>query len=578
MRPLSFFFLGWLLFAGRPAGAQGVYEDLSHSSGVMDDAWNIGVSAGDYDNDGDLDLYVCTRKNPNKLYRNLGGFRFEEVGAAAGVAYEHSSRAAAWADLDNDGDLDLYVGGYDAPDRLYLNNGDGTFSDITAQAGIDNNRRVIGVMMTDIDRDGRLEIYVSNYRKENRLYYNNGDGTFSDLIYPTGARSEYSAMGAFFFDYDRDGDDDLYLSHDGQPNFLYQNNSLGRFNDVTAQAGVGHAGFAMGVDFGDINNDGWLDIYLTNLYENVLYLNNGDGTFADISAAAGVDDVGMGWGTTFLDYDNDGWLDIYVGNESYYSPHPNVLYRNNGDLTFSIVEDPAGAQSMLGTYGLVAADLDNDGAQDLFLANEPRNDRNQALRNKLAENHWIALELEGTTCNRSAIGAWVDVKDEFGNWRCDQVSAGGGYASQNPLGLHFGLGSATRIDSLIIRWPGGPVQHLGALEADRYYRVIEGRAPEVRQLTTDIQLPVSGAAIGMQLFPNPTTGPVQWSVATTRPPQAILIVDASGRIVRQETPVFEQTDGGYQGQLQLAEAFPAGAYTVLIVTPEGIGGGMLVKQ
>ena len=334
-----------LFFVGRFLLGQIYFQEITQAADVANPTnKNHGVAFGDFDNDGDEDLYAFTRLNENRLYENLGGGLFNDVALPMGVAHTGSARAAVWGDVNNDGWLDLYVGLYQEPDRLYLNNGpvnngDITFTDITFEAAIFNDRETISVHMADVDRDGWLDIYVANYLSENILYKNNGNLTFADATNLAGLNDASYSMGCAFFDYDNDGDQDLYLVHDFEaPNILYQNDGTGVFTNVATQVGVDLAKHGMGVDVADINNDGWLDMYITDLNENVLFLNNTDGTFTNIAEAAGVGDTGMGWSTMFLDFDNDGWQDIYVVNDSQFSPRPNVLYRNNGDLTFQTVD------------------------------------------------------------------------------------------------------------------------------------------------------------------------------------------------------------------------------------------------
>ncbi|RMD73627.1 MAG: VCBS repeat-containing protein, partial [Bacteroidetes bacterium] len=351
------FALGWSLACAQPA-----FVDLATQAGIAATGQNYGIAIADYDGDGYDDLYVTRRDGPNLLYHNLGNLQFEEVAGVAGVANAGVSSCAVWGDFDNDGWPDLLVTDRDADNVLYHNNGDGTFTDITAQAGVAEGSKVRAALTADVNGDGWLDIYLARLGLENKLYLNNGDGTFTDYTAASGALDDQISMGAVFFDYDNDGDPDLYLTHDAhQPYILYQNDGTGHFTDVSAAAGVNYAGQGMGVCTGDINHDGWLDIYITNLSFNTLYLNNGDGTFTDISDAAGVTDPGMGWGCTFLDCDNDTWPDIYMANDSYFSPLPNVLYRNRGDLTFENISEGTPLASMFAGYAVAVADFDHNG-------------------------------------------------------------------------------------------------------------------------------------------------------------------------------------------------------------------------
>ena len=311
------------------------FYDITGSSGIPGFGSSQGIAVGDYNNDGYEDLYISMELGENRLYHNNGDGTFQEVAGKLGINIAAKTKTAVWGDLNNDGHLDLYLANLRTNDQLFLNSGEGVFTEITRQAGINNFANPSSANMADVNNDGYLDIYVSNLAAENILYLNNQDLTFWDYTLASGASDTGSSMGSIFFDYDKDGDQDLYLVHDhAEPNFLYQNNGLGQFTEVGALTGANAQGLGMGVDIGDVNNDGFSDIYITNLFKNNLLLNRGDGTFGNVSQQAGIEDFGMGWGTSFLDYDRDGWVDIFVANDSDFSPFSNVLYRNQGDATF----------------------------------------------------------------------------------------------------------------------------------------------------------------------------------------------------------------------------------------------------
>lgn len=474
----KFLFTYSLIFIVITVEAQDAYREIMSVRDISFKGENRGVAIGDYDNDGDEDIYISIANGANQLYKNLGNDQFVDVAATAGVNFGGGSRMAVWGDLNNDGHLDLYLANYNINDVLYMNNGDGTFSNITINAGINNFNLPLSVNMCDVDLDGFLDVYVANFRAENVLYHNNGNLTFTNYIYPSNARDDKHSMGAVFFDYDNDGDSDLYLTHDGGvPNILYQNNGKGYFTDVSAQAGVNYSGQGMGTDFGDFNNDGFFDIYITNLFENVLYVNNGDGTFTNIAASAGVDDKGMGWSCNFLDFDNDGRQDIYVANDSYFSPYANVLYKNLGDSKFEKISQSVAA-SMRGTYGSACGDFNRDGFVDIAIANSGTNDFNQIFQNTGNANNWIGFKLEGMQSNRSAVGARVIVTDANGIKQMDEVTAGSGFGSQNSLKLHFGLADSKTASTVKVNWPSGLQQEFTDLESGFYYKIVEGATPE----------------------------------------------------------------------------------------------------
>lgn len=491
-----------LLCCATTLPSQTSFEDHSVAAGINNTGFNRSVAVVDYNNDGWEDLYFTRIGKSNVLYRNNGDGSFSDVSQLAGIDVAGDSGASVWGDLDNDGWVDLVLGNRDIPSQVFRNNGDGTFQDVTQMVGIENIAKVQSVLLADVNNDGWLDVYWANLGTQNAMYLNQGDGTFLDVTQVSGTTDTQLNMGAVFFDYENDGDQDLYLSHDAnQANILYQNDGKGQFMDVSVAAGVAYEGQGMGVDAADFNNDGYLDLYITNLYENTLYLNNQDGTFTDVSEVAQVADLGMGWGTSWMDYDNDGWMDLYVCNETYFPVlghfYNNVMYRNLGDGTFAISSQNSPLESPLGGYGMAHLDVNKDGQLDIVIANSSPVDGNQLLFNKLQnDHHWITLDLEGTVSNRDAIGAKACLY--LGDLQlCDQVMAGTGYASQSSLRLHFGLGEAERIDSLIVQWPSGQKESFEDLVVDSYYQIIEANSITSSEGAREL------SPISMQIFPNP---------------------------------------------------------------------------
>lgn len=490
---VSWFVLGTLtgqqLFQNRTFAA-----GLGNTSGL-----NISVSVSDYDLDGDEDFFIGRNMETNRLYRNNGDGSFTELASELGIAGLASDQtyAAGWGDLDNDGDPDLYVGNRLTNDQFFRNNGDGTFTDITAAAGINNLNQSRAVLFADVDLDGLLDIYIANFITENVLYMNQGNLTFVNETVARNVTDNRLNLGAMFVDYDVDGDADLYLTHDGnQANILYRNDGNGFFTDVSAFSGTNIAAFGMGVDAGDVNHDGLPDLYITNLYDNELLLNDGDGTFTNITSTARINDQGMGWGTTYLDYDNDGWLDIYVVNNTYFSPFPNVLYRNLGDNSFAVVSENQAVASPFGGYASASTDIDQDGKLDLLVTNYGQAGGIQYFQNAVENDyHWLNIKLVGTTSNRDAVGARIVVA--AGDLvQTDEIHSGSGYAAQNSLVQHFGLGEAAQIDRLTIYWPSGAVEEFTDLAADQTIQVVEGSGMVNAVAQTE-------ALSGWEVFPNP---------------------------------------------------------------------------
>lgn len=524
-----------ILGLGTYTYSQADFMDVSEQSGFNNLGANKGVAIGDYDNDGDDDVYISLTSGSNVLYQNNGDGTYTNQAASLGVNYSGNTHASIWGDFDNDGHIDLYLGNKNASNKLYHNNGDGSFTDITEAAGVGVVSDPRSMLVADVDRDGYLDIYVLNLFAENALLRNNGDLTFTDITMESGATDPQLSMGAMFFDYDNDGDPDLYLTHDGnQPNILYQNDGTGKFVDVSATSGTNYAGFGMGVDFGDINNDGWLDIYFTNLYDNTLLLSNGDPngtgevTFTDISDQAMVTDQGMGWGTTFLDYNNDGLQDIYMVNDSYFSPLPNILYRNKGDNTFEIVSANSPLASMYAAYGTACTDINKDGLVDIFVANSGDDDGNQLFQNMTSNaGNWFQLKTVGTISNRLAIGTKVTI-EAGGKIFTDEVSGGSGYASQNSQTLHFGLGAIETIDKMTIRWPNGLVETYENLAVNELMIAVENESINVNTANPE------DFGLVVRTFPNPVTTMLNVYMETQESmPLNVYVSDINGRKIAQ---------------------------------------------
>lgn len=553
---ISSLLINWLLLCvcWLSAPAQIQFSEIAAQAGMDDLGSNHGVSLVDYDGDGWEDIYLACRQPPNRLFRNQGNGTFRDVAQELGLAIQADTRLALWGDINNDGLIDLFLGTEKEGDFLFLHQPDHTFKDISEEAGMIKHTggATLGAMMGDVDNDGWLDIYCARHYAQNTLYRNKGDLTFEDLTYLSGATDESAAMGALFFDYDNDSDLDIYLVHDAKfANKLYQNNGRGRFREVAKAAGVDMAAFGMGVDVADINQDGWLDMYISNFFANTLYLNQGDGTFRDITHEAGVDDIGMGWGVSFLDVDNDGWQDIYVNNSAVagnrFPNYPNVLYHNQGDLTFKRISDQTILASLGNGYGLASGDLNQDGRVDLVIANNLGEVPIELFENQtLTLNHWLTIELAERLENRSIIGTRLKLKAN-GSWQTDEVSAGGGWASQQSHRLHFGLGKAARVDSLILIWPGGNTNVYTDIGVDRLLRIKE-------------QSPLSLGAT-RTISPNPLSS-TQWLVISpTHPDEPLRIWDLTGKEIQPRARTYDRFT--QQTRLNLAGLAP-GIYALCL--------------
>ena len=499
-----------------------------------------GAAAFDYDGDGWLDVFLVNgttlegfpagQEPTAHLYRNRGNGTFEDVTARAGLTQGGWGQGACTGDYDNDGHEDLFVSYY-GQDRLFHNKGDGTFEDVTARAGLSRatTRWGTGCAFLDYDRDGALDVFVANYIDldlktaprpdsglcrykgikvacgppglaggKNALFHNRRDGTFEDVSARAGilkAAGTYG-LGVSTLDFDDDGWTDLYVANDSNPATLYRNAHDGTFTDVASQAGCAYSQDAkpqagMGVAVGDYDRNGTMDVFKTNFAgdTSTLYANTGQGFCEDRTFAAGlgVNTRWLGWGTGFVDLDNDGWLDLFLVNGHVYPEvwqlpteaayqQRKVVYRNLANGRFADVSEALGPPVTVPKAGRGAAfgDFDNDGDVDIVVNNVHDTPDLFRLRADPA-NHWVLLKLQGTKSNRSAIGARVRL-DAGGGSQWQEVRGGGSYASQNDQRVHFGLGAATRIDRVEVRWPNGQVEQWRDLPVDRIHTLVEGSA------------------------------------------------------------------------------------------------------
>ena len=415
------------------------FTDVTAIAGVGDTGNGIGTAWGDYDCDGDLDLYVVNYGQANILYRNNGDGTFTDVTALAGVGHSAATYGGAlWGDYDGDGHLDLYLTNHGQANVLYRNNGDGTFTDNTATAGVGHTGIGFGTASSDYDGDGDLDLYITNIWSANVLYRNNGNGTFTDVAAAAGVSAAgVGSRGASWGDYDGDGRLDLYVTNSGGANTLFRNNGDGTFTNVTAAAGVAHGGNSQGAVWGDYDGDGYLDLYVANLggHANGLYRNNGDGTFTNVATAAGVDYNGWTPRVAWADVDNDGRLDLYLNNGS------NLVYRNNGDGSFTNITTTAGVGDVTDGYSAVWGDVDVDGDLDLYVANFGANvlylnNTNPAVGTYLQ----VAVRRDGVL----ASGLTVELMDGDTRVATRTIDGGSGRGAQNATPVHFaGLNPAT---------------------------------------------------------------------------------------------------------------------------------------
>ena len=469
-------------FLGANEGSSLVFTDVSAGAGIGFAATNTeSLAWGDYDNDGDQDLYL-TQDAPNVLLRNDGGGSFTDVSVAAGVDHPGFSVGAAFGDLDNDGDVDLYVVSFGSgPDVLYRNDGEASgygFTDVTLAAGVTDASSSRGVALLDYDADGLLDIYV-NAIGPDLLYHNLGGLVFENVAGALGVATVGQGVGAVASDLDGDGRIDLFTGNRSSDlNRLYLNGESG-FTDVTVSRGIDKVGLGMGVLAFDYDNDLDMDLYWTTWpgsgavpVANAFYENLGGAVFADVAGLTGTEDP-LGWGISCntADIDNDGYEDFFVTNGFSVTSGPNVLFRNQGDKTFADVTSVLGGGAFDGR-GVAFADFDNDGDSDLCVTGGPGAATRLWRNDTPAANRWLVLELVGTLSNRSAIGARVEVETDL-ETTVKEVSGGAGRGSQNSLPLEFGLGAATMVSEIRVRWPSGWFQTLTDVAMDQKLSVVE---------------------------------------------------------------------------------------------------------
>ena len=461
----------------------GTFTDVTEKAGVTNERWGFGAAVGDYDNDGWPDIYV-SNFGKNRLYRNNHDGTFTDVAEAAGVTLGGWSTGATWGDYDRDGLLDLFVPGYVKFDPEH--------PPISGQGGLPAGFcqfRGVKVMCGPRGLPGEGD----------HLFHNNGDGTFTDVSARAGVSDPkgYYGFASVFVDVDDDGWLDLAVANDSVPKYLYRNKHDGTFEDISYMSGFalnddGREQAAMGIAVGDYNRDGKVDFYITNFSDdyNTLYRNDGDQSFSDVSRRVGIATLTipfLGWGTGFLDYDNDGWPDLFVANGHVYpgvdkqdwgttwAQRP-LLLRNVNGTKFEEVPPATGSglAAVVTGRGAAFGDLFNDGHIDVVINNMDAGPT--LLRNVVKNgNHWLTFKLVGGKKSpRDSIGAKVFVTAGGARQRGD-VFSGGSYASSSDQRVHFGIGTATKVDRVEIYWPSGIKQDFAVPGTDRIYTVVEGK-------------------------------------------------------------------------------------------------------
>jgi hypothetical protein len=492
---MLFVLLAVLVLPGISAAKE--FKDVSSLAGVADDGLGKGVAFADINNDGLVDLYVSNKGGANKLYLNSGKGQFKDVTAesGAGIDYPGFAMGSVFGDYNNDGFADLYVatgGRYEIEaNRLFKNNGDGTFTDVTAEAGVGLKAFTYAASFVDYDNDGNLDIYCANYGvgAKNILYRNNGNGSFSDVTDVAGVGDRSWSWMAVWSDVNSDQFADLYVVNGrypaGEPNKLYMNNGDGTFTDTSRAAGVADANWGLGAAFSDIDNNGTIDLFVSNYVgPNNLYLNDGKGNFTKSTENLSAANEGWGKGPTFGDIDHDGDVDLYEGD----CKLANQLYSNDGKGHFTNIADsqPQLKCETVRTKGTAFADVDNDGDLDLYVVNWGA--PNKLYINQQDDNNWLKVKLTGTVSNRDAYGGKVRVSEQGQSdlLAVREVRSANGFCAQSPAVVHFGLDAGKKYD-VVATFPSGIEARMEGVTTGQTLEMIEPTLSQPNMLSQVIK-------------------------------------------------------------------------------------------
>ncbi|SFN79480.1 Por secretion system C-terminal sorting domain-containing protein [Bizionia echini] len=479
-----------LLFITNLLSAQVNFVNRATTLGLVATAGDTyagnGISFCDYNNDGWDDITMATREGYKiHFFKNVNGhFIEDEEISIPNNTSQH--KQVVWVDIDNDGDKDLFVTSNTDGNKLYTNSGNSNFVDITLVSGLPTeNMESYGASWGDYDNDGFLDVFISNRSETdvqpNYFYRNNGDNTFTDVTAEAGFdNNSHMTFCSAFFDYNNDGWQDIYLSSDKyfNQNFLYHNNGDGTFSDVSTASGTGIFIDAMTTTIGDFNNDGWFDIYVTNTPTdgNVLFRNNGDGTFSNLAIFSGTRLNSYSWGAVFLDADNDMDLDIYVScefdgsNPAYRS---SAFYKNRNNNTFENSRNSGFEGDAAKSYSNAVGDFNNDGFPDIAVSNINYENMYLWENQTVNTNNWLKVKLTGVQSNRDGIGSRLEISIN-GDKQYRYTHCGEGYLSQNSNTEVFGLGTNDVVDYVKVTWLSGIVDYVENVNANQLLEITEG--------------------------------------------------------------------------------------------------------
>jgi len=568
----KFYLLVLVTLSSSAAFSQILFEDDASIVGITQHTGQLGngngLSFADYDNDGWDDITLPSGNGvPLRFYKNYGGFFVEETLLPTVIDYQ--VRCVNWVDFDNDGDRDLFIASDTSNgNKLFRRNQDGTFEDITIQAGLPtDNLFTYGVSWGDYNNDGCLDFYLSNRVINstiiNYFFKNNCDGTFSDVTGISGLETTPAlTLCAGFLDINNDGFQDLYVSNDKQyPNFLYKNNGDGTFSDISNTSGTNISIDAMSVTIDDYDSDGYFDLYITNTpitasttttAGSVLYRNNGDETFTDVSIATGTQLSTWSWGSNFFDAENDGDLDLYV-SASYISSdgYPSYgFYENQANGTFSMPSNIGFVNNEYRSYGSAIGDINNDGKNDIAVINNFNSAPNIWVNKTNTSNNYISINLEGVQSNRDGVGSVIEISVN-GNKQYRYITNGESYLSQNSFKEIFGLGSNTLIDYVKVTWLSGIEDVIYNVSVNQFLNITEGSTLSTLDYETEY----------LKLWPNPVKGLMQ--IENSFNINKVIISNGLGQFL------FSKNVNDISCKIDLSN-FSEGVYFITIFSEKGI--------
>lgn len=541
---------------------------------VNDGGESFGVAWVDINNDGFPDLIISNGgaagvKQRNFIYLNNGNGTFTKVTSGDIIQDSSISNGATIADYDNDGFPDIFIANRNSNANLLFKNINGTsFQRISTGSIVTDVGNTNGASWVDYNNDGFVDLYAVNFMGTRFLYKNNGNGTFTKIDTGLVVTESTTSITCSFGDYDNDNLPDLFIANPGSGNELFHNEGNGYFKKIISGSGVDNVGISMSGTWGDYDNDGYLDLFVANQQgtKNFLYHNERNGTFRKITTGDIVNDTSWGISGSWVDYDNDGYLDLFVTN---WNNHKNFLYHNDGPPNFTFTKILTGdivndiGNSMAAAWG----DYDNDGYPDLFVANRG-NLNNFLYKNNNTGNNWINFTCTGMTSNKSAIGTKVRIKAKLNGadtWQLREISAQQGYNSENDLRVSFGIGQSTIIDSVIVQWPSGIKDVFTNILSDKFYKITEGSGIQIITTIKNFSDSKPSEFIMLQNYPNPfnPSTTIKYSIPDANNVR-IIINDVIGKHVA--VPVNEFKPAGEYSFVFNSGSLPSGIYFYTLIS------------